>query len=1539
MSDRDATTSHDVERGDRAKSPPSAEDNVELPLGGGDRLFKKTGILSRLFFYWVFAFVKGASGRTDLGEGDLAPIEPELEASRTTAEFSEAWRQQEESASGERAEGSPPPGRHALTLMLARMGLAFFTHAFMYQLTGEALKQSIPLMVGRLLALIRLSEAAPKYTADQMSMGLLLCAGILLAQMAIAPINSRHLWLSGKNGMRTKSGLMGLIYEKTLGMSVDARQQFSLGRSVATLSTNVNRVEAAYLYYNQFWFCPIQVTFSLLMIYRLVGWLVLYVVGLILLSIPIQGYFVWAMMRKKKYIATLTDRRLRFLQEMIMGIKAVKLFAWEPVFIERLNSYRAEELREIRRWRMMANWTVLLNVSFPSVAMIFVMGLMTLRGERLNAEVIFAVLLYVNFLEGPMWQLPAACTMTVDALAGVKRIQALLRSASTRRVPPIDSKAPMAISIANGSFSWTLHNKDGHEGGHHADDDEDEEHGEDCAYRAAERRKSYREAGPIAESPMIGAHMTREEMDALSILKTSSVIFESGLPGGAGHSAATDHGCAAEGEPRRMGGHHHRFPGLVDISIEIPRGSLVGIIGPVGSGKSSLLAALFGEMEECTLDRPFSTFDVHGDEEAKGLFHGPKSLPHGSKSSLTVGGTVGYFPQQAWVINANVRENILLGQPFDEERYWRAIRECQMEEDLVALPFGDKTDIGEGGISLSGGQKARMNLARMVYFDRDIMLMDDPLAAVDNRVGKALLEECIINGHTMRNRTRILVTHHLNVLSRCDHVIVMENGHISHQGTYEELCRDSVAFQDLMDRHHDDKRSKVSKTSLCSPNGTTIASSELPQSPSLTASDSSVNLHGTLLASPECFDEEDFCRPITPIAAMTTTMVLVTAAKDEDELKDEEVSDGREKGKKKTVGWRAEEMQARSISNAVYGTYIFACGGTTFVIMLVLAMTLNELLHVGKDIWLYIWVNGQDGPYFMERSPFLPCKIYALLGVAFPILSWTCGMVFLRGGYAASKYLHDRAIAAMMATPIRFFERTPVGRIINRFGRDMDAIDTQVPDAVWFMVYAAGSMLSTLLVIIVEAPLTLILLVVLTTLAFFLQAAYRCGSRQLQRLYATYFSPLMATYSETYLGIPVTHAFHHEDYFRRRLFRATNLSLRASYMIMALRRWVSVYCGLLSALLIGSLAFACFLLRLSSEATGLIISLTIDFVWSLEWFISQFSDLEMSMVAVQRLNQYATDLEVELIAGSYDPDGPSDGWLGGGGSKGGDGRREAAVAAVGSRRKSLAMQEAVAPSVARWPSRGAIEFKDVFLHYRSGSSAVLNSLNFAIRGGERIGIVGRTGAGKTSIMTALMRTVEISSGAIEIDGVDISKISLPMLRGRITVIPQDAVLFAGTLRFNLDPTGDLPDGEIWKAIRKVNMRKLVSNLHGKLDFIVDDFGENFSLGQRQLLCLARAMLRRSKIVLMDEATASMDSDTDAMIQQSIRDNFDDCTIITIAHRLGTIRDYDRIVVMNAGIVAEVGPPEDLLADPQSRLSKLFRVGMQRSAPFADAQPK
>jgi ABC-type multidrug transport system fused ATPase/permease subunit len=725
------------------------------------------------------------------------------------------------------------------------------------------------------------------------------------------------------------------------------------------------------------------------------------------------------------------------------------------------------------------------------------------------------------------------------------------------------------------------------------------------------------------------------------------------------------------------------------------------------------------------------------------------------------------------------------------------------------LPNNDMTEIGERGITISGGQKQRLNIARAIYFDADIVLMDDPLSAVDAHVGRHIFDNAILG--LLKDKCRILATHQLWVLSRCDRIIWMEGGKIQAIDTFDNLMRDSEGFQQLME----------------------------------------------------------------------TTAV--------EEKKDEgaitQVPGDKEKSKKKkTKGglMQSEERAVASVPWSVYGSYIKASGSMFNAPIVIGLLILSQGANIVTSLWLSWWTSNKWG---YQMGTYI--GVYAGLGAAQALIMFAFMVALSIYGTKASKGMLRQAVASVLRAPMSFFDTTPLGRITNRFSRDVDVMDNTLTDAMRMYFFSVASIIAVFILIIAYFYYFVIALVPLVTIFLFATTYYRASAREVKRIESVLRSTLSAKFSEGLSGIACIRAYGLKDRFVADLRKAIDDVDSAYYLTYSNQRWLSVRLDMLGNCLVFTTGILVVTSRFSVDPSigGLVLSYILGVVQMIQFTVRQLAEVENGMNSVERLRYYGTELEQEAPLKTIDV------------------------------RKT-------------WPEKGEIVFDNVEMRYRAGLPLVLQGLSMHVQGGERIGIVGRTGAGKSSIMSTLFRLVELSGGHITIDGLDISTVGLHVLRSRLAIIPQDPTLFRGTVRSNLDPFNEHTDLELWSALRQADLVPADAdpNLNPNpdtstptpqskdrihLDTTVEEDGLNFSLGQRQLMALARALVRGSQIIVCDEATSSVDMDTDDKIQATMAKAFAGKTLLCIAHRLRTIVGYDRICVMDRGRIAEMGTPGEL----------------------------
>ncbi|XP_050740738.1 multidrug resistance-associated protein 1 isoform X5 [Drosophila biarmipes] len=873
---------------------------------------------------------------------------------------------------------------------------------------------------------------------------------------------------------------------------------------------------------------------------------------------------------------------------------------------------------------------------------------------------------------------------------------------------------------------------------------------------------------------------------------------------------------------------------LRNINIEVHKSSLVALVGTVGSGKSSVVQAFLGEMEKLA-------------------------------GVVNTVGKLAYVPQQAWIQNATVRDNILFGQPYDRKRYNKVIDACALRADIDILSAGDLTEIGEKGINLSGGQKQRISLARAVYSDADLYLLDDPLSAVDAHVGKHIFEEVIGPKGILARKSRVLVTHGVTFLPQVDSIYVMKMGEISESGTFDQLVKNKGAFADFIIQHLQDgneeeeelnqiKRQISSTGDVPELLGSVekaikLARTEsLSDSISVTSADSLMGGGGSLRRRTRRQNSHD-------------SVASAASLKKKQEVEGKLIE--------------TEKSQTGGVKFAVYKHYIKSVGIFLSVATLVLNFVF-QAFQIGSNLWLTQWANDQNvGNDTGLRDMYL--GVYGAFGFGQVATNFFSSLAISLGCLKCSELLHQTLLYYNLRWPMELFDTTPLGRIVNRFSKDIDTIDNVLPFNIRVVIGQAFMVLATIVVISLSTPIFLAVIVPIALLYYFAQRFYVATSRQLMRLESVSRSPIYSHFSETVTGASTIRAYNVENRFIDESDAKVDKNQVCKYPSVIANRWLAIRLEMVGNLII---LFASLFAVLGGQTNpglvGLSVSYALQVTQTLNWLVRMSSDIETNIVSVERIKEY------------------------------GETKQEAAWELEQDKSKPK-----------NWPQEGRVEFQNFQVRYREGLDLVLRGVSFDIKGGEKVGIVGRTGAGKSSLTLALFRIIEAAGGRISIDGVDIATMGLHMLRSRLTIIPQDPVLFSGSLRINLDPFEIKTDDEIWKALELSHLKTFVKSLAAGLNHEIAEGGENLSVGQRQLVCLARALLRKTKVLVLDEATAAVDLETDDLIQKTIRTEFKECTVLTIAHRLNTILDSDKVIVLDKGQITEFASPTELLDNPKS----------------------
>ncbi|XP_051653941.1 ATP-binding cassette sub-family C member 3 isoform X1 [Manacus candei] len=1308
-----------------------------------------SGFLSRLTFWW-FTSMAIHGYKRPLEEKDLWSLNEDDTSKNIVQQLSKEWDREKEECKQrddvtymkksnhvlnhvgdgpEEAEVLIRDKKHNrkpsfLKALLRTFGPYFLIGSF-FKLIQDLLSFVNPQLLSVLIGFIK-NKDAPAWW------GFLIAALMFVCSVLQTLILHQHFQYCFVTGLRLRTGITGVIYRKSLAITNSAKRSSTVGEIVNLMSVDAQRFMDLMTFLNMLWSAPLQIFLALYFLWEALGPSVLAGVAVMVLLIPFNAAIAMKTRAFQVEQMRYKDSRIKLMNEILGGIKVLKLYAWEPSFSQKVLEIRKNELRVLKKSAYLNSLSTFAWISAPFLVALTTFAVYVSVDEKniLDAEKAFVSLSLFNILKFPLNMLPQVISNIAQTSVSLKRIQQFLshdeldpNCVETKVISPGN-----AISVTNATFSWGKELK----------------------------------------------------------------------------------------------------PTLKDINMLVPSGALVAIVGHVGCGKSSLVSALLGEMEKL-------------------------------EGEVAVKGSVAYVPQQAWIQNATLKDNILFGQVPNEEKYQNTLEACALKTDLEVLPGGDQTEIGEKGINLSGGQRQRVSLARAVYSGSDIYLLDDPLSAVDSHVAKHIFDKVIGPDGVLKGKTRILVTHGISFLPQVDHIVVLVDGKISEMGSYQDLLKQNKAFAEFLRNYALDENIEEDEPTM------------LEEEEVLLAEDT-LSIHTDLADNEPVTNEvrKQFLRQLSVVSSeggecpnkMSTKRRVC-------EKKPAEPPLPRKNANEKLI--QAETTETGTVKLSVFWQYMKAVSPVLSLAICFLYCCQNAA-SIGANVWLSDWTN-EPVVNGTQHNTAMRIGVYAALGLLQGLLVLICSFTLAMGGINAARTLHAALLENKFHTPQSFYDTTPTGRIINRFSKDIYVIDEVIPPTILMFLGTFFTSVSTMIVIIASTPLFAVVIVPLAILYFFVQRFYVATSRQLKRLESVSRSPIYSHFSETVSGASVIRAYRRVKAFVDISDLKVDENQKSYYPGIVSNRWLGIRVEFVGNCIVLFAALFAVIGRNSLNAglVGLSVSYALQVTLSLNWMVRMTSELETNIVAVERIKEYSeTETEAPWIIEGKSP--PED-----------------------------------------WPSKGELEFVNYSVRYRKGLDLVLKGINLQVHGGEKIGIVGRTGAGKSSMTLCLFRILEAVKGEIKIDGVKISEIGLHDLRSRLTIIPQDPVLFSGTLRMNLDPFNKYSDEEIWKALELSHLKRFVSSQPSMLDYECSEGGENLSVGQRQLVCLARALLRKTRILILDEATAAIDLETDDLIQMTIRTQFEDCTVLTIAHRLNTIMDYTRVLVLDNGTIAEFDTPANLIA--------------------------
>ncbi|XP_045694930.1 ATP-binding cassette sub-family C member 4 isoform X2 [Phyllostomus hastatus] len=1136
---------------------------------------------------------------------------------------------------------------------------------------------------------------------------------LTLCTLVLAMLHHLYFYHVQCAGMRLRVAMCHMIYRKALRLSNVAMGKTTTGQIVNLLSNDVNKFDQVTVFLHFLWVGPLEAIAVTVLLWMDIGVACLAGMAVLIILLPLQSCFGKLFSSLRSKTAAFTDARIRTMNEVITGIRIIKMYAWEKSFADLITNLRRKEISKILRSSYLRGMNLASFFVASKVIVFMTFTVYVLLGNVITASRVFvAVALYGAVRLTVTLFFPAAIEKVSESIVSIRRIKDfLLLDEITQPGAQLPSDGKTIVHVQDFTAFWD---------------------------KASET------------------------------------------------------------------------PTLQGLSFTVRPGELLAVVGPVGAGKSSLLSAVLGELPP-----------------RQGL--------------VTVHGRVAYVSQQPWVFSGTVRSNILFGKKYEKERYERVIKACALKKDLELLEDGDLTVIGDRGATLSGGQKARVNLARAVYQDADIYLLDDPLSAVDAEVGRHLFQLCICQA--LHEKITILVTHQLQYLKATSQILILKEGKMVQKGTYTEFLRSGVDFGSLLKKENEEAEQ--------------ASTSESPVPRRRTFSESSVWSQQS--SRPSLKDGSPEGQSVENENVQAT-------------VPEESRSEGK-------IGLKA------------YRNY-FTAGANWFILIVLVLVNIAALAsYVLQDWWLSYWANQQSalnttvngkGNVTEKLDLNWYLGIYSGLTVATVAFGFVRSLLVFYVLVHSSQTLHNKMFESILKAPVLFFDRNPIGRILNRFSKDIGHMDDLLPLTYLDFIQTFLQMTGVVSVAVAVIPWVAIPLVVLGILFFFLRSYFLQTSRDIKRLESTTRSPVFSHLSSSLQGLWTIRAYKTEERFQELFDAHQDLHSEAWFLFLTTSRWFAVRLDAICAIFVTVVAFGSLILAKTLDAgqVGLALSYALSLMGMFQWCVRQSTEVENMMISVERVMEY-TDLEKEAPWESPKHPPPA------------------------------------------WPHEGVIVFDNVNFTYSLDGPLVLKHLTALIKAREKVGIVGRTGAGKSSLISALFRLSE-PEGRIWIDKILTTEIGLHDLRKKMSIIPQEPVLFTGTMRKNLDPFNEHTDEELWNALKEVQLKEAIEELPGKMDTELAESGSNFSVGQRQLVCLARAILRKNRILIIDEATANVDLRTDELIQKKIREKFAQCTVLTIAHRLNTIIDSDKIMVLDSGRLKEYDEPYVLLQNTESLFYKMVQ---------------
>jgi len=1348
---------------------------------------EKAGIFSQLHFAWVIPFMRAINKVKTAVTIDMIP---HLGVSECSQRFRDRFLQEYKKARNH---------NHSPASSVNRAIVKSLWKILFYSFIGQVIFVVSRILYGLLLNGVLNSLADESQSAsDAYKLAFWLFVTIIVSLYG----RNHRAHTAERASVMLKLGIVSMVYKKCTSVSLSAIQSLSVGKIVNLVANDVNLFDSGLSNVLVFLSSPVAIIGSTVLLWDFFGPSCLIGLGFIVLTMPIQSFMTQRSKKPRSLKNQATDERIKLTNEVIEGVKLLKMYTWEVKFRDMIQEVRNKEIKFLKKMLYLDYTNKAIALGSQAISSFLIFLPFYLEGGELTSSIIFPTVFLMNFVRY------YAILIVLDAYAFILEAQLFFtRVGEVLEIPEKNQQAEQpknsdnAVEFEDYTAYWT----------------------------------------PSPDN----------KMDDDAIANTSR-------------------------------------PCLNGIDLELKKGSLTAIVGLSGSGKSTLLLSLIGE------------------------------LPR-SSGSLRYEGKVAYVEQEPLIFPGTLKENILFGNDYDANYYNKVIEACSLKDDLKKFANGDETEIGERGINLSGGQKARLALARAIYSRADIYLLDDPLSAVDSKVANCLFEKAIRD--LLKEKTVLLVTHHIQLTQFVDKIIVMNNGQVLTSGTYMELESQGHRVDRILKENRRQKREKsevYSKNSLNSPLRMLSILSEAsePSSPNPKFNKRSLSSLNNRLSphrkpqkadteiepftldtqkSKESFvskdtnteDDEVIPEPTGQLEKKESKLQKYGTYNQLEEIEEEEDDEelgecinsddsedippvDPEKGKLVIK----ESTQEGDVTLQTYKQYFSAIFSPLSFIIWIISLAACELLLLAYNRFLGYWADET-----IKQS--LAATICGILTVVLLLVRLYTLIFWIVCSLNGTNKLHKQMLSRVIGSPLLFFETNPVGRILNRFSTDMGIVDRSLPSSFFDTAQGIIYFLTLFITVWVLNPIIAIPGMISIGLYIWVCRFSAKSMRETKGLELITRSPVYSFFSMTLSGLIPIRVYNQADRFIQNFTKRLDENAKASYYYWHTTRVLCFYIEFAASIyIIVGLAILISMKDPNSDSglVGLSASYLLSITETLTFVFRQFINTDMMMASSARVISYSTlptEAALEL---------PND--------------------------KTLKQNS--------WPNKGEIVFKNVYMRYRPELPHTIKGLNLKINAGETIGCVGRTGAGKSSVIQLLFRMVELDkseeiiNNSILIDGVDTETVGLHALRGGISIIPQTPLIFSGTMRQNLDPFGKYSDEEIWEVLGQLGLKSEVRRLEKKLDTMISPESVVLSVGEKQLLCLARVMLQKNKILLMDEATANIDFATDSFIQRKIFETFPECTIFTIAHRIVTIAHYDKVLVLDKGELAEFDVPFLLL---------------------------